>query len=97
MLTSVGVKAPTDERPKAAAVHEQVAKRIASVRFTRDKHPRKQAAKRIACAFDSLPLRVSCAIVEPGKLILSSRVFLLSLLYLFDRAAGQPIWTGGLS
>ena len=34
MLASVGVKAPTDELTQSAAVHEQVAERIASVRFT---------------------------------------------------------------
>ncbi|MDO4492186.1 MAG: hypothetical protein Q4B85_14085 [Lachnospiraceae bacterium] len=34
MLASAGVKAPADELPKAAMVHEQVAKRIANVRFT---------------------------------------------------------------
>ncbi|MDO4490803.1 MAG: hypothetical protein Q4B85_07040 [Lachnospiraceae bacterium] len=34
MLASAGIKAPADELPKAAMVHEQVAKRIANVRFT---------------------------------------------------------------
>ncbi|MDO4489495.1 MAG: hypothetical protein Q4B85_00255 [Lachnospiraceae bacterium] len=33
MLASAGVKAPADGLTKSAVVHEQVAKRIANVRF----------------------------------------------------------------
>ncbi|MDO4491870.1 MAG: MarR family winged helix-turn-helix transcriptional regulator [Lachnospiraceae bacterium] len=42
MLASAGVKAPADELPKAAMVHEQVAKRIANVRFTQKRKGGKQ-------------------------------------------------------
>jgi len=44
MLLSVGVESSTD-RSRSDCVHEQVAKRIANVRFTADKHSSASSAQ----------------------------------------------------